>query len=52
MVLLDPLVSENLYDDLYRLTKQRRDNVRLLSNEYDDAGNRTTTVDAEDIPGT
>ncbi len=41
------IVSETIYDDLYRVTEQRRDGIRLVSNEYDDAGNLTATVDAE-----
>jgi YD repeat-containing protein len=46
------ILTENDYDSLGRLVETRRMNadsilVRLLGNEYDDAGNQTATVDAE-----
>jgi YD repeat-containing protein len=41
------IVSETDYDSLYRPVQQRRAGVRIVSNEYDDAGNLTATVDAE-----
>jgi RHS repeat-associated protein len=41
------IISETVYDSLYRPVEQKRDNVRIVSNEYDDAGNLTATVDAE-----
>ncbi len=41
------IVSETIYDDLYQATEQQRDGIRIVTNEYDDAGNLTATVDAE-----
>ena len=41
------ILGEKSYDSLYRLVEEKRDAIRLVTNEYDDASNLTATIDAE-----
>jgi YD repeat-containing protein len=43
---LHNIVTENFYDDLYRLVRTERAGLRLVTNEYDDVGNLRFITDA------